>query len=186
VSSAGIACCPIAVTPGDLGTFSARLGRGSQHWRVEGTVGRAFEAWQITSPGPPFASSYGFNDWLFNAFSGGLTSFGLRGPDIYSLKQKLRLPVLLDCALYGSGPRERDRPPMFEDFFFMGMGSFCLNRHDAHTNGLFLDWSVRRIGLKELWTLKWSMEFDTAGAWTKAGGVRPEDWPEWMRGFKDY
>jgi hypothetical protein len=51
---------------------------------------------------------------------------------------------------------------------------------------VFLDWSVRKVGLKELWTLKWDREFDTAGPWTKAGGVRPGDWPEWMRRFKDY
>ena len=186
VNAVGIACCPIAVRPSDHGTFSGSLGRGSRHWRVEGTIGSTFEAWQLTSPGPPFSSSYGFNEWLYDAFSGGLTSFGLRGPDIYSLKGKTRIPVLLDCALYGSGPSERDRPPMFEDFPFRGMGSFCLNRHEVHTNGLFLDWSVRRVGLKELWTLKWSMEFDTAGAWTKAGGVQPDSWPEWMRGFQDY
>jgi hypothetical protein len=30
------------------------------------------------------------------------------------------------------------------------------------------------------------MQFDTANEWTKAGGVQPDDWPEWMRGFKDY
>jgi hypothetical protein len=51
---------------------------------------------------------------------------------------------------------------------------------------LFLDWSVRKVGLKELWTLRWSPGFNTAGPWTKAGGVRPDDWPEWIRGFKDY
>jgi len=45
---------------------------------------------------------------------------------------------------------------------------------------------VRKVGLKELWTLKWSKYFDTSGPWTKAGGVAPEDWPAWMRGFKDY
>ena len=54
------------------------------------------------------------------------------------------------------------------------------------SSSLFLDWSVRRVGLKELWTLKWNRKFDTAGKWTQAGGVRPEDWPEWRRGFKDY
>ena len=53
-------------------------------------------------------------------------------------------------------------------------------------NGVFLDWSVRKIGLKELWKLKWFRDFDTNGPWTRAGGVKPEDWPEWMRGFKDY
>jgi len=42
------------------------------------------------------------------------------------------------------------------------------------------------VGLKEIWTLKWNKEFDTRGSWTKAGGVNPEDWPPWMRRFKDY
>jgi prepilin-type N-terminal cleavage/methylation domain-containing protein/prepilin-type processing-associated H-X9-DG protein len=62
----------------------------------------------------------------------------------------------------------------------------CINRHNGGVNALFLDWSVRKVGLKELWTLKWNFQFDTAGPWTKAGGVKPEDWPQWMRGFKDY
>jgi prepilin-type processing-associated H-X9-DG protein len=66
------------------------------------------------------------------------------------------------------------------------MADFCINRHDGYINSLFLDWSVRRVGLKELWTLKWHNRFDTAGGWTRAGGVKPEDWPEWMRNFKDY
>jgi len=66
------------------------------------------------------------------------------------------------------------------------MGTFCINRHDGHVNGLFLDWSVRKVGLKELWTLQWCRDFDTHGRWTTAGGVQPEDWPEWMRRFKDY
>ena len=49
-----------------------------------------------------------------------------------------------------------------------------------------MDWSDRKVGLNELWTLKWNRKFDTAGEWTKAGRVRPEDWPQWMRNFKDY
>jgi hypothetical protein len=49
-----------------------------------------------------------------------------------------------------------------------------------------MDWSVRKVGLKELWTLKWYRQFDIANPWTRAGGVKPEDWPEWMRNFKDY
>jgi prepilin-type processing-associated H-X9-DG protein len=62
----------------------------------------------------------------------------------------------------------------------------CFNRHNGGINCLFLDWSVRKVGLKELWTLKWHRQFDTSGPWTKAGGVQPEDWPQWMRKFKDY
>ena len=63
---------------------------------------------------------------------------------------------------------------------------FCIDRHDAGINGLFLDWSVRKAGLKELWTLKWQPGYNTCGPWTKAGGVKAEDWPAWMRRFKDY
>ena len=79
-------------------------------------------------------------------------------------------------------------PPMTEDWYptALGPGSFCMNRHNGCVNGLFLDWSVRPVGLKELWTLQWSYEYDTAGRWTEAGGVKPEDWPKWMRKFKDY
>jgi hypothetical protein len=49
-----------------------------------------------------------------------------------------------------------------------------------------LEWSVRKIGLKELWTLKWYKQFDTRGPWTQAGNVKPENWPAWMRRFKEY
>jgi prepilin-type processing-associated H-X9-DG protein len=66
------------------------------------------------------------------------------------------------------------------------MRRVCLNRHNGAVNSAFLDWSIRRMGLKELWTLKWNRTFDVSGAWTLRGGVQPEDWPQWMRGMKDY
>jgi len=62
----------------------------------------------------------------------------------------------------------------------------CMDRHTGGINMVFLDTSVRKVGLKELWTLKWHREYNTANRWTKAGGVQPEDWPQWMRGFKEY
>jgi len=49
-----------------------------------------------------------------------------------------------------------------------------------------VDFSSRAVGLKELWTLKWNRQFDTANIWTRAGGMQTDDWPEWMRHFKDY
>jgi len=66
------------------------------------------------------------------------------------------------------------------------MKHFVLSRHQTGINMLFMDWSVRDVGLKELWTLKWHRKFPTAGPWTTAGGVSPTDWPEWMQKFKDY
>jgi prepilin-type N-terminal cleavage/methylation domain-containing protein/prepilin-type processing-associated H-X9-DG protein len=62
----------------------------------------------------------------------------------------------------------------------------CIDRHAGGVHMLFLDWSVRKIGIKEPWTLKWHRQYDTRGPWTKAGGVQPDDWPGWMRNFRDY
>ena len=66
------------------------------------------------------------------------------------------------------------------------MNHFCIDRHGGFVNFLFMDWSVRRVGLKENWTLKWHRASNTAGPFTRAGGVRPEDWPTWLSHYKDY
>jgi len=193
VQTEGIACCPMAVRPAETeaGEFSSSVDLGgSLLSQVRGTPGSIFAAWEIISPGPPFRCSYGFNGWLLS--SGGFDArvpgtHRLHYPDIFTLRGMANVPTLLDSAMPWARPsQERERPPSSE-FRPVGMiGTFCVNRHNGHVNGLFLDWSVRRIGLKELWTLKWHAEFNTAGPWTKAGGVKPEDWPQWMRRFKDY
>jgi hypothetical protein len=118
-----------------------------------------------------------------------------------SPERPARIPVLLDGRYHGSYvgqvpdthvDSEYDKPPYAPDAMDIvttppnSMWPFVMNRHVGHTNGLFRDWSVRKVGVKELWTLKWHRRFDTAGPWTRAGGVRPDDWPEWMRRFKDY
>jgi hypothetical protein len=66
------------------------------------------------------------------------------------------------------------------------MKVFCIDRHNQAIHSLFMDWSVRKVGLKELWALKWWGGYNTHGPWTRAGGVQPEDWPPWMRSFRDY
>ena len=100
--------------------------------------------------------------------------------------------MLLDCAHVEGKPYAFDTPPEYDgDISTYGqsalqMKRFCLNRHDGYINSAFLDFSVRKIGLKELWTFKWHRTFDTGGTWTRAGGVHPDEWPEWMRIFRDY
>ena len=102
-----------------------------------------------------------------------------------------KIPVFLDCCWDDAWPTEFDEPPRYDGEVIQTpnnheMKRFCINRHDGYINGLFLDWTVRTVGLKELWTLKWHKNYNTANFWTQAGGVQPEDWPEWMREFKDY
>jgi len=66
------------------------------------------------------------------------------------------------------------------------MSRCCINRHQGMLNAAFLDWSVRKLGIKEVYTLQWHKTFNTRGPWTIAGGVQDSDWPDWIRPFKDY
>ena len=183
VDTKGIACCPMAVRCGRDNFFFARI----SETRVEGWMGSAFEAWEMTSPGRPFRCSYGLNDWLFaHRFSDPPRHrYRLPYTDFFSIKGRAKIPLLLDCTMPMGQTDNILEPPLIPGFG-PGMAPFCINRHNGYVNGLFLDWSVRKVGIKELWTLKWNLQFDTANPWTKAGGVQPEDWPQWMRGFKDY
>jgi prepilin-type N-terminal cleavage/methylation domain-containing protein/prepilin-type processing-associated H-X9-DG protein len=173
VVTRGIACCPLAlkVRPGPTtGVSRGSNSRGS--FEIKWAGGSTFEAWKITSPPPPFRGSYGFN---VTAFPKSIDNFLSRG--------QANIPVILDSPSRMGRHRNTNGPPRWEG---VGSQTFCINRHNGYVNGLFLDWSIRRIGLKELWTLKWDDQSDTAGPWTKAGGVQPSDWPQWMRKFKDY
>ena len=149
--------------------------------------GSAFEAWEVTSPSPSrlFRGSYGFNRYLGSHFGRKTPGTNWLGGDVYTIKGQADIPALLDSGIPWGMMRFLISPPTAGNHV-TGMPTFCLNRHNGSINGLFLDWSVRKVGLKELWTLKWHKDFDTAGPWTKAGGVQPEDWPGWMRKLKDY
>ena len=166
VETKGIVFCPMAIRSGP-------------------EVPPTFRAWDITLSGEPFRGSYGFNLWLFNPGFAGLDPSIKGATDIFSLSGRGNIPTLLDATRHQSNPDDLSGPNMLEALGSC-WGPFCINRHNGHVNSLFLDWSVRKVGLKELWTLKWYSEFDTAGPWTKAGGVQPKDWPRWMRKFKDY
>ena len=100
------------------------------------------------------------------------------------------IPMLLDCYFWCGLPDDDDTPPLFEDWQDRSdadtMNRFCINRHNGGINCIFMDYAARKIGLKELWTLKWHRNFNTAGPWTKAGGVQQNSWSDWMREFKEY
>jgi prepilin-type N-terminal cleavage/methylation domain-containing protein/prepilin-type processing-associated H-X9-DG protein len=161
-------------------------------------TGGTFLAWGWeTGPGAWWYGhgSYGVNGWIhwwYGYDSLGERNFSWSTTDV---KGAATIPVLLDSAWcwggwYGASngstvpPPESDAVPTMQHSAFEN--PFCINRHDGYVNGVFLDWSVRKVGLKELWTLKWHKEYFTRGLWTKAGGVKPDDWPQWMRRFKNY
>jgi len=170
------ACCPEASNPNKhTGTFGT--------WGAE-SLDADYVAQQDHG-------SYGINRWVYNRKTDQPQEGYFKTRNVTGTNQ---IPLFLDCSWYGAGPLDYDLPPEYEGHTESGTGHwrgdnmrrFCLNRHNAATNGAFLDFSVRRIGLKELWTLKWSRNYETVNLWTKAGGVRTEDWPGWMSSFKEY
>jgi len=113
-----------------------------------------------------------------------------------NMKRPNNVPLFMDCKLtdtyprdYNSPPPEPDAIPDFWDYVSEPFRMVCMDRHNGGINIVFADASVRKVGLKELWTLKWNPRFNTANEWTKAGGVTPAKWREaaaWMVGFADY
>ena len=103
------------------------------------------------------------------------------------------VPVLGDSSWIDGWPSPEDEPPEYEDqhyLFCSGMGRWCINRHYGGVNWVFLDNAVRRVGLKQLWLLKWHREFDVNGPWTPKGLVTRDDWADcgtgWTERFKEY
>jgi hypothetical protein len=166
-------CCPAAENPnqnfGPFATWGSNRQTADPQWGWGGT-------W---TPEEGVYGSYAFSRYMLNKKDEG--NWGKTG-----VKEAEKVPVFLDCQYVALNPVATDGPPQYNGDRSNQMQYACIDRHIQHINSLFLDFSVRKVGLKELWTLRWSRTFDTANVWTKAGGVQPEDWPEWMRSFKDY
>jgi len=158
-----------------------------------------FNAWGIYTgsyggydAGPNgIAGSYGLNGYVLTiptdaTFEGGVPATnGWRTPNVSGAAN---VPLFLDALRFDLWPLATHPPADYEFAAWTGnnMARCCINRHKGFVNSSFLDFSVRRVGLKELWTLKWHKSFNVRGPWTKAGGVKPTDWPTWMKRFKDY
>ena len=150
-------------------------------------------------------ASYGSNNWIY--YSDRATGVIQGRPIQWNWKHKdvrgaFNVPIFADTMWRGGGPCYRTSetgtlnpnfariiPPQNNGHwisYHYEMMHFAINRHQTGTNVLFMDGTVRRVGLKELWTLKWHRKYPTNGPWTTAGGVQPSDWPLWMRSFKEY
>jgi hypothetical protein len=139
------------------------------------------------------AGSYGLNGYVLStnpgtAFENGrTTSDNWRTPNVQGANN---VPLLIEASRFDLWPVATDPPPLLEDQVWQSnnhMARACLNRHNGFVNSLFCDFTVRKVGVKELWTLKWHKRFNNInGAWTKSGGAIASDWPDWMRRFKDY
>jgi len=145
-----------------------KLGYDSQNNTWVGSSKTSWEWWWRN----PYVTSAPFEILTLNG------SFGLNGyvcncPDpgnennwktVYT-KNAAEVPVLLDCAVSGGSPLSYDPPPKVRDWIEVGwqtpnMPFFCIDRHNGTIDGLFGDFSARKIQLKQLWRLKWHRTYD--------------------------
>ncbi len=117
-------------------------------------------------------SSYGMNCWAYS------TSTMLQGRAAKShwksldrVTQSANVPLFLDAMWRGGGPQwanENDiQPPRFNGEW-QGAGyemmHFAMDRHSRGVNSLFIDFSVRKVNVKDLWDLKWHRDYETQRA----------------------
>ena len=166
--------CPMARKPavGSLGSTTWHLGSTYRPWSLRSSAERV-----------RVDCSYGLNVWAQSVPG---SDADARYWQTFPARGAGDVPMLTDSVYWWSCRRSVGDPPPQPDVWTTGSLPSCMDRHHGFVTGVFMDFSSRRIGVKELWTLKWYRQFDTAGPWTTAGGVQSSSWPEWMRGFKDY
>ncbi|MDI9432048.1 MAG: type II secretion system protein [Planctomycetota bacterium] len=133
------------------------------------------------------AGSYGFNGFLMGRTLDPGSSQSYWGT-LTNVRNANNVPLFIDALRFDLWPQYTTAPATyeFEAWTDQDMARCCINRHGGFVGCVFADASARKVGLKELWTLKWHKTFDTAGPWTLAGGVTASDWPDWIVRFKDY
>jgi prepilin-type N-terminal cleavage/methylation domain-containing protein/prepilin-type processing-associated H-X9-DG protein len=127
--------------------------------------------------------SYGVNGWAHNPPDVGVTgTYNITDPVVRSrywrsmlnVKHSADVPLMADAMWDGTEPEADDAPPLVECDRPSDMSVFCMPRHNRRINMLFMDKSVRMVGLRQLWSLKWHTQY------------RPMDpayidWPQWMK-----
>jgi prepilin-type N-terminal cleavage/methylation domain-containing protein len=139
--------------------------------------------------------SYGKNPWVSEP-SDELIGDAFYGYEFYFqnvlVKGTGKIPLFGDCNYTGGFPHHVDEPALLRehgpvDSFPPGeINRWNLDRHHLSVNFVFLDYSVRKVGLKQLWRLKWHQEFATNGPYTEEGGFEPSNWPDWMKRARDF
>ena len=129
--------------------------------------------------------SYGKNSWVTDSQEVDKYWPGSEVPgggtwNTTRVRETGRIPLFTDNSFpaqhimeYYAIPEERYR------YVFDGEFRPCQDRHNLTINIAFLDFTVRKVGLKQLWQLYWHRNWDMT-----AGIPDPRDleiWPSWLR-----
>jgi prepilin-type N-terminal cleavage/methylation domain-containing protein len=196
--------CPAAT---DLWMISDDFSSPRAAWDFEyiNFLDASFEMLWYYQQGPPedpiySHGSYGKNEWITKPADWCKDDPFYRW-DYFFLNIRVsnaaRIPLLGDCNFAAGFPHATDEPA---EFSLHGpvdgdeTNRWNLDRHKLSVNFVFLDWSVRKVGLRQLWQLRWNREStsDGASSWGNLNVVPnwenplDPDWPEWMRNSKNY
>ena len=180
----GLRLCPSATKPGTelgLGQFGNGGGPFSAWGVFDGEIGEVCDTWWCVMAGD--YGSYGWNSYICNIPD------NLEVDDFYTknnwrnmnVSRGNEIPMFMDHKWLDCWPHHTDEPPPYDDWDWnqgSAMARVCQSRHEGHINIAFLDCSVRKVGLKELWKLRWHRQYDI--------NFPSPEWPDWMRNFSDY
>jgi prepilin-type processing-associated H-X9-DG protein len=168
--------------------------------KPEGIAGKghprvAFDASYFSEGLPLF--SYGQNDWVLSGWFGEQDVFSSPTEQKLAwktnmIRQNFKVPVLGDASypiatdvwFYPAPPR----PPAFSgDHGWRDTTArqdqikrFCLDRHNLAVNWCFMDGSVRKLGLKQLWYTEFHRNWNRK----ELDVEEYVTWPEWMKNAK--
>jgi len=159
-----------------------------------------FTAWGAFKAGDPAVTSYGFkvgdygsygeNGYIQNG-SGALADYFKPGgywKNINQVRGAANVPIFLGANWMGSFVDSDHHGPVRAPNYSGGVGGglidrYMMDRHNGYVGGVFCDLSARKVGMKELFTLKWHRRYDTRKWYNEQEALR---WPEWMAQYKDY
>ena len=104
------------------------------------------------------------------------------------------IPVFGDCLIEVEPFDYTSDAPIYEGAFNISGETnswrWCINRHGSKKEGVtnmsFLDGTVRKVGLKELWVLHWNKDWKQDMADNPYSTIDWSDGTGWMVPFKDY
>jgi prepilin-type N-terminal cleavage/methylation domain-containing protein len=156
-------------------------------------IGGTFEAWgpfefseNGVRTGKMAWASYGINLWVLNP-TPGVNPYGYNAGNFWrsiNVGGADKKPLMLDAAFSGAyadnisvqsvnAPLDKGG---YSWEYSPSINTFCVDRHMGAINAVFLDFSVKKVGLKELWKQKWHRNYNTDES--------PRVWPAWMGNFK--